>query len=473
MGGGRRSEAAPLATVDEEQSYSNNITSSLCSRCFPWLNLTAISALTVAVIFLFLQLQMVTYSVAQEELQIKKLQNQLSSQQAQTQDLDEKVTEEHDLTILHMAGTFTLLSGLITMFHMSMHLRNFHEPFVQRKILAILWMCPIYGVTSWLSLVWYPAEGYLSILKDFYEAYVIYQFLSFLIAVLGRGDREVVVNVLARHADHLDAPTQCLSRCYHPHPSTSPHAKAQAVLLECQMMAMQFVFCRPATSIASFVFVTLAQVEESQDDDDATEETSKWAYFVSPLFLIAVIQSISVFFAFSGMLKFYHAVRDDLAWCSPFPKFLAIKGVVFMTFWQGLVISILVHLNEGGGRWDSDSNKMNPREKAMMMQNVLICLEMLLFSLAHWCVFPVEEWAPDYKPREYAKPGLGFKDFVEDISYIAESHKQSKNARRTPTNGDDLTVSTIGDRDGPLVARDEEQANMSLSESSLDSGRIA
>ena len=162
-------------------------------------------------------------------------------------------------------------------------------------------------------------EGYLSIIKDFYEAYVIYMFLSFLIAVLGRGDRNVAVNVLAQHADQMKEPTRCFSRCYHPAPDESPHAKAQAVLLECQILAMQFVFCRPVTSIASFVVTTLndanhSTADSSNDDMNADDKRSGWSYFASPLFWIAMVQNVSVFLAFRGMLKFYHAVRDDLAW---------------------------------------------------------------------------------------------------------------------------------------------------------------
>jgi len=72
-----------------------------------------------------------------------------------------------------LAGTFTLLTCLLTIFHMASHIRNMYEPIVQRKILAILWMSPIYGVTSFISLLVPATEGYLSIIKDFYEAYVI------------------------------------------------------------------------------------------------------------------------------------------------------------------------------------------------------------------------------------------------------------------------------------------------------------
>ena len=105
----------------------------------------------------------------------------------------------------------------------------------------IRWMSPIYSCTSFLSLLFPSAEEYLSIIKDFYESYCIYTFLSFLIAVLGKGGgnnrhghddngdnvdmehnyREAVVDVLSKHTSHLDKPTRCLSLLYHPSPETS------------------------------------------------------------------------------------------------------------------------------------------------------------------------------------------------------------------------------------------------------------
>ena len=67
-------------------------------------------------------------------------------------------------------------------------------------------MAPIYSTSSWFSLVFVGCEAYLSIIKDCYEAYVVYVFLSFLISVLGNGDREAVVDKLAARADHLHTP---------------------------------------------------------------------------------------------------------------------------------------------------------------------------------------------------------------------------------------------------------------------------
>lgn len=235
---------------------------------------------------------------------------------------------------------------------MTSHLRTFSEPFVQRKILAILWMCPIYSVTSWLSLVVPALEGYLAILKDLYEAYVIYQFLSFCVAVLGKGDRSAVVELLAKHADHLSPPVRCCSRRKKKKAAGGASSGAAAeigngsnhggevseedenrqladdVLMQCQVCAMQFVFLRPLLTAALFVLKKVdyhgplfgpgSPFDRSgggiADEDALGVGGGGMLDYRSPQFYIVILENVSVFLAFSGLLKFYHAAQEDLSW---------------------------------------------------------------------------------------------------------------------------------------------------------------
>ena len=91
-----------------------------------------------------------------------------------------------------------------------------------------------------------------------------------------------------------------------------------------------------------------------------------------------------------------------------------------MTFWQGLVISLLT------GN-DNDDKEENSGQR---IQNLLICLEMLGFSIAHYFVFPPMEWEEGYIRRRLE---LGFGDSIA----FGESSK-SANAL-----GDSLVVLTM------------------------------
>jgi len=256
---------------------------------------------------------------AQDEInnQVLSVQSTLSSYIRTTQD---QFSTENSFMIYQLAGTFTLLGCLISMWHMTSHLRAFNQPPVQRKILAILWMCPIYSITSWLSLVIPSIEGYLAILKDMYEAYVIYTFLSFCIAVLGKGDRNAVVSLLAKHADHLSPPVRCFGCCrkHLGHGIECEDEKRQLaddVLLQCQVCAMQFVFLRPLLTATLFVLKKCHYYGPMfMADEGPSEGSGGMLDYRSPQFYIVILENVSVFLAFSGLLNFYHAVQEDLSW---------------------------------------------------------------------------------------------------------------------------------------------------------------
>lgn len=152
LGGGSAAAAPAAASTSSDGDRRENRNFSCFRMCSRLSTGGAIIILISTNIFLFLQLQAVTIQVATNTNDINTLQEHLQQTETETQLVNEKVEQTKSLTIIHMAGTFVLLTCLITMFHMTTHLRKFNQPDIQRRIVAMLWMPPIYGVASFLSL---------------------------------------------------------------------------------------------------------------------------------------------------------------------------------------------------------------------------------------------------------------------------------------------------------------------------------
>jgi hypothetical protein len=208
----------------------------------------------------------------------------------------------------------------------------------------------------------------------------------------------------ARPVEHIVPPFPC---CYR---VQRPVTVAAAWLYQCQLMAVQFVIMRPVLTLVPLFLKHTGVVDLTAAPVLINGTSINW---FAPNLYILFVTNVSVAIAFYGLLSFYHGTEKDLEWCEPWPKFLCIKGVVFCTFWQSLTIQFL----SGAGRMDDHS--------ASQIQNLLICIEMFLAAIAHFYIFPHEEWKDGYK-REKEKgimlrDTLALRDFVKDMTLMVTS----------------------------------------------------
>lgn len=127
---------------------------------------------------------------------------------------------------------------------------------------------------------------------------------------------------------------------------------------------------------------------------------------------IQIVYNFCYAAALLGLIHFWAGTRDLLKPYRPLWKFLTVKGVVFITFWQGLVLSLLF-INQS-------------EEKAKQLQTWLLCLEMLPAAIAMWFAFPAAPYMNAARNREQggimmAVQNVGnvvmFTDVVTDLKH--------------------------------------------------------
>ena len=154
-----------------------------------------------------------------------------------------------------------------------------------------------------------------------------------------------------------------------------------------------------------------------------------------------------------------------------------LQGVVFMTFWQGLAISIIFHFNQNNSDDESDESEKDSSTSEYMtatsIQHILICVEMLFFSVAHFCVFPAEEWEEGYVQKFYEGPGFGFRDFASDVNLIIDSGKRSMQARRERKKYQDSATEDSSDGMAPPFDSTDEAGVRQLAEGLDQNGSFA
>jgi hypothetical protein len=104
----------------------------------------------------------------------------------------------YSLSTIDLVLVISFVSVLLSIFFSSYlirhHLKYFHKPAIQSKILGIIYMVPIYSIDSFLGLLWPYQAIYINMFRDCYEAYVLYLFLSLMLSYLEceLNDEEVV-----------------------------------------------------------------------------------------------------------------------------------------------------------------------------------------------------------------------------------------------------------------------------------------
>ncbi|KAI7753562.1 hypothetical protein M8C21_002202 [Ambrosia artemisiifolia] len=193
----------------------------------------------------------------------------------------------------------TIGAIVLALRHIYSHLLNYTEPTYQRYIVRIIFMVPVYALTSFLSLVFNESSIYFNSFREIYEAWVIYNFLSLCLEWVG-GPGAVVLSLTGRV---LKPNWRSMTCCFPPIPLDGRFIRR----------------CKQGDLLQPF---------------------------------------------------------------NPVPKFIIIKSVIFLTYWQGVLVFLA-----------AKSGHIKNTEDAAEFQSFIICVEMLIAALGHLYAFPYKEYA--------------------------------------------------------------------------------
>ncbi|KAG2360757.1 organic solute transporter Ostalpha-domain-containing protein [Suillus spraguei] len=301
--------------------------------------------------------------------------------------------------VLILAGVSTVVAVTVSGLSIWLQLRNYRKPLLQRMVVRIMLMVPIYALSSLISLFSLDAAFFIDVIRDVYEAFVIYCFFVLLLDYLG-GERSLLIRLHGRPPIPAIFPVKLWRN--------EVDVSDPYTFLFIKRGILQYVQVKPVLAIASLIMKATGTYHEGD-----FRARSGYLY-------VSIVYNVSICLALYCLAVFWMCVSHDLKPFRPVPKFLCVKGILFFSFWQSIVVSTLVAagaISKLGPYTDSEHISLG-------LTDTLICVEMPFFAIAHMYAFSYRDFvksSPSAKIHVarmrigYAvRDAFGLKDLAED-----------------------------------------------------------
>ncbi|KAE9394006.1 DUF300-domain-containing protein [Gymnopus androsaceus JB14] len=298
--------------------------------------------------------------------------------------------------VLVLAGLSTFVAVVISATSIFLQLKNYRKPYLQRMVVRIMVMVPIYAISSFVSLFSLEAAFFIDAVRDIYEAFVIYCFFVLLLSYLG-GERSLLILLHGRPPKAPPFPVNLFKR--------EIDVSDPYTFLFLKRGILQYVQVKPILAVVTMILKACGKFNEG-------DFRAKSGYLY-----VSIVYNVSICLSLYCLAMFWLCVNDDLKPFRPMPKFLCVKGILFFSFWQSIAISIIVAagvIRHLGPYTDTESISLG-------LTDTLVCVEMPFFAIAHLFAFSHTDFIDRDKayigrmPISYAfKDAFGVKDVVED-----------------------------------------------------------
>lgn len=143
-----------------------------------------------------------------------------------------------------IAGVCSFLGLCLALYNIYKHIYNYTKQEQQLYIIRILFVVPLYAIVSFLSLRFHEEALYFEIVRDIYEAFVIYCFLILILGYVG-GEANCVALISMKHPMPHPWPMCCL-----------PKFQMNVRFLRfCKQSCIQFIVLKPVMAVISVVML--------------------------------------------------------------------------------------------------------------------------------------------------------------------------------------------------------------------------
>lgn len=279
------------------------------------------------------------------------------------------------------------------------HMCNYSKPYLQRYIIRILLIVPIYSLNAWIAMILPVAALYLDSSREVYESFVIYSFMKYLLNFLHYDTN------LQQYINHKLPPKHIFPFCCLP-----SCVGGKSFMLRCKHGILQYVVIRPITTLIAFVSQIFGFYGEGN--------YNPFSGYTYPALLI--INNLSQFTAMYCLVIFYSGYKEELKPMKPLAKFFSIKLVVFFSFFQSVLITGLMKIELVAQAFgslfpDMDDNILIGKK----LQEFLICIDMVIAAVGHLFAF-------SYKPF-MGEDGSSLLDYNSDDEDGSQPHLSLRN----------------------------------------------
>jgi len=211
-------------------------------------------------------------------------------------------------------------------FHVWTHLRSYKNPVVQRYCIRISLIVPVYLLDALLSFAIPTAWLWtLDLVKAGYEAFALYSFLCLMLSFAG-GPASLCD--LWESEDRYLTGSWITGTCMH------GTIKLDGLFLKRLVQGViQFVIVR-----LCLVFCVPILIAKDLYIEGKARPDRAWIY-------VMLIHNVSLWVCLYSLWLFFLSTRHYLRHFSPALKFGLIKSIIFISFWQKIVLEVLIASN--------------------------------------------------------------------------------------------------------------------------------